>query len=276
MAYPHVVLNVEKDFEAFRRFSSLVGRNPSLTQGPGGNTSLKADGKLWVKASGKYLSEALNEEIFVELSLNEDGTYDKVHASDPLRPSIETFFHSMIPYKFVVHLHSTAAISLSLRKDNFQLLEKYRNVSHVPYTHPGIELAESVMNFTDFKTQNVAILGNHGLLTWGNDLAEISNNIKFIEEIHALHSEVSAQSISRARNLLALGGHKFFTPDHAVFCQDSEGHVEISWIKLMMKELERSISSIPVDIEVLELTSEAVQKLQNWESEKFRLIESKR
>ena len=46
------------EFCKFRELSADLGRNPLLVQGAGGNTSIKEDGLLWVKASGTWLSEA--------------------------------------------------------------------------------------------------------------------------------------------------------------------------------------------------------------------------
>ena len=47
--------------------SAKLGSNPLLTQGAGGNTSVKVGDALLIKASGKRLSQALSENIFVEM-----------------------------------------------------------------------------------------------------------------------------------------------------------------------------------------------------------------
>ena len=46
------------EFRKFCELSADSNRNPLLVQGAGGNTSIKEDGLLWVKASGTWLSEA--------------------------------------------------------------------------------------------------------------------------------------------------------------------------------------------------------------------------
>ena len=51
--------------------SARVGGNPLLVQAATGNTSIKLDGVLWIKASGKWLAHALKEEIFLPLNLAE-------------------------------------------------------------------------------------------------------------------------------------------------------------------------------------------------------------
>ena len=44
-------------------------RNILLVQGAGGNSSVKQDDVLWVKASGAWLSEAKEKEMFVPVEL---------------------------------------------------------------------------------------------------------------------------------------------------------------------------------------------------------------
>ena len=50
-------------------FSARLGRDPEQVQAAGGNTSLKADGLLWVKASGLWLADALDRDLFVPVAL---------------------------------------------------------------------------------------------------------------------------------------------------------------------------------------------------------------
>ena len=52
-------------------FAALIGSDRNLTQGPGGNISLKEDGRIWIKASGTHLKDALLKPIFVGLDLVE-------------------------------------------------------------------------------------------------------------------------------------------------------------------------------------------------------------
>lgn len=52
-----------------RRMSARVGRNILLVQGAGGNSSIKQNDLLWVKASGTWLADAEHKNIFVPVSL---------------------------------------------------------------------------------------------------------------------------------------------------------------------------------------------------------------
>ena len=57
------------DLAALARVSAELGANRLLIQAAGGNTSVKSDGVLWVKASGRWLAKALDEPIFAALDL---------------------------------------------------------------------------------------------------------------------------------------------------------------------------------------------------------------
>ena len=55
---------------AFRALSARLGQDPLQVQGPGGNTSIKADGVMWIKASGTELADAERQKIFVAVDRN--------------------------------------------------------------------------------------------------------------------------------------------------------------------------------------------------------------
>src|ERR671938_81943 len=63
--------NYSSDISALLRFSARIGRDPLLVQASSGNTSLKLNGTLWIKASGKWLAKADQQEILVPVSLSE-------------------------------------------------------------------------------------------------------------------------------------------------------------------------------------------------------------
>jgi rhamnose utilization protein RhaD (predicted bifunctional aldolase and dehydrogenase) len=60
----------QREILAFRDLSARIGRDPLLIQGNNGNTSIKLNGTLWIKASGKSLAQAKHEEILVPVDLD--------------------------------------------------------------------------------------------------------------------------------------------------------------------------------------------------------------
>ena len=59
------------EVQALIDVSVRLGRDPLLVQAGSENTSLKIDGVLWIKASGKWLAHATQEESFVPVDLVE-------------------------------------------------------------------------------------------------------------------------------------------------------------------------------------------------------------
>src|SRR4029453_15069944 len=109
----------------FRRMSARVGRNILLVQGAGANSSIKHGDVLWMKASGAWVRDADNKEIFVPVSLsgpraplaagNERMPLASGHPENRLRASIETSLHALMPHPVVLHVHSVNTMPGSVR-----------------------------------------------------------------------------------------------------------------------------------------------------------------
>src|SRR6185503_13420496 len=95
-------VSVNEDLGPLLELAGRVGRNPLLTQASTGNISLKLDGALWIKASGKWMADATGGKILIPLDLT------GIHASifqniDPAElyqhASIETAMHVTLPHR---------------------------------------------------------------------------------------------------------------------------------------------------------------------------------
>jgi len=179
----------------FLELSRRVGADPQLVQGPGGNTSVKFGRTMWVKASGTELSDALNRDIFVEVDCDRaigeiDGAGDGtcraalVDIQSTLRPSIETAFHALLPFRFVVHVHSIATICHAASVDGVQQLTgklEGLNWALVPYRRPGIPLTRAIRDAMGSTPANVYILKNHGLIVCGETVDEAGSLLGEVE-----------------------------------------------------------------------------------------------
>ncbi|RYH07852.1 class II aldolase/adducin family protein [Tropicimonas sp. IMCC6043] len=178
----------------FRAFSARIGADPLCIQGPGGNTSIKDDTVMWIKASGFELADAETSEIFVAVDRMAakseaygagDGTC-KSTVLDPeseLRPSIETTFHAALDWRVVAHTHSVAAlshvVSLAGRKVARKLLADFDPV-FVPYAKPGLPLTAEILKRATPETR-LFLLENHGLIVCGHTTAETDNLMQRVE-----------------------------------------------------------------------------------------------
>jgi rhamnose utilization protein RhaD (predicted bifunctional aldolase and dehydrogenase) len=166
--------------EQLRSFSAHVGSDPLLVQAAGGNTSLKQDGVMWIKASGTWLMDALKKDIFVPLHLASLAEALQADSADcenclrfvrqdinmlGLRPSIETSVHGLMPQRVVVHVHCVNTIAWAIRADAEQQLQARLgafNWSFIPYARPGLQLARAIHK--NLKPgSDVMVLGNHGV-----------------------------------------------------------------------------------------------------------------
>ncbi len=181
-------LRADPEFAALRDLSARLGAERLQVQGPGGNTSLKRGGAMWIKASGTWLAEALRADIMVPVAL--DALLGAIAAGDPaaeaatdftpqdlnpagLRPSIETSVHAVIPAPVVLHTHCVATVATAMRADAAEIVaERLGDLGgvHVPYVKPGLELARAIRTRLRADTR-VLVLGNHGLVACGETCA---------------------------------------------------------------------------------------------------------
>ncbi|MCP3470793.1 class II aldolase/adducin family protein [Bradyrhizobium sp. CCGUVB1N3] len=159
-----------------RHMSARVGRDILLVQGAGGNSSIKDGDVLWVKASGTWLADAEAKDIFVPVSLGAARAAlmqgdEKVplapDANTPLRASIETSLHALMPHPVVLHVHSVNTIAWAVRSDaREELAGRLDGLAWrwLDYHHPGLPLAKAVNDVLAEDAVDVLILGNHGLV----------------------------------------------------------------------------------------------------------------
>jgi rhamnose utilization protein RhaD (predicted bifunctional aldolase and dehydrogenase) len=248
---------VPAGLEDFRELSARIGQQLRHVQGAGGNTSIKLDETLWVKASGTWLAEAMRRFIFVPIDLT--VIRQRIGADDPdpvtpafaaderlggLRPSIETTLHALLPHRVVIHSHSVTAIALAVRSDTQQELARRLDGlswAYVPYARPGVPLTRLVVDALANHDADVLVLGNHGLVVGADDcdaaerrLADVDARLAAtgrpapscdIEWLQALATGTSYRLPSDARcHVIAVDPDSFsiatggsLYPDHVVF-----------------------------------------------------------
>src|SRR5215468_6470936 len=181
-------IDSDPELSALLDLSARIGADASLVQGPGGNTSLKRDGVMWVKASGAWLSQARERPIMVPVRLA--PLLDALEQADPacetatafvasalnpqgLRPSIETTMHAALPHRVVLHVHCVETIAWAVQADAQARLAPLLDGlgwSFVPYVRPGLPLTQLMRTLVRADT-TVVVLANHGLVVCGDTVA---------------------------------------------------------------------------------------------------------
>ena len=182
--------------------SRFYGSDKEYVIAGGGNTSVKDDDIIRVKASGQSLSD-LTEEGLVTLSrekLHEISR--KTYSEDPVkredqvkkdlfasildpsenkRPSVETSLHEIIRYRFIVHLHPTLINGVLCSRNARSITSKLfgDEVLFVPYTDPGYTLfkrleAEIITYRQKRQTDpQIIFLENHGVFVGADTVDRI-------------------------------------------------------------------------------------------------------
>lgn len=182
---------------ALAAFSAKIGADRTLVQGGGGNTSLKQDDRLWVKASGTWLANAQDQDIFISLPLaavraalaapDSESRLARLQPPDGLRPSIETSLHALLPHPVVAHVHSVNTIAWAVRSDaRSQLATRLTGLrwAWVPYRRPGVPLTQAVADALAAADAppDVLVLANHGLVVGAADCDAADELLAEVEE----------------------------------------------------------------------------------------------
>ena len=208
--------------------SRLLGRNSELVLHGGGNTSVKTtikdiDGKnydvLCVKGSGWDMAEIEPEGLPAvklkpllslknkkHLSDEDMVAYQKRNLIDikSPNPSVETFLHAFLPFKFVDHTHSDAIMNVTNRPDGLKFSKKIfgKKVSIVPYVMPGFGLAKKINEVYSMNPNiDCLILMNHGIFTFANNAKEAySLMIKYVSKAEKAVKKLKVKKIKQINN----------------------------------------------------------------------------
>jgi rhamnose utilization protein RhaD (predicted bifunctional aldolase and dehydrogenase) len=183
------------EVEGLLEVSARLGADPLLIQAATGNTSLKSDGVLWIKASGKWLAHADREEILIPVDLADTRTrIDKnidpagqsaIVNGKTLGTSVETAMHAVLPHRVVLHVHSVNAIALAVRRDGAAELADRLAGFHwqwIPYVPSGLALARAIREaMARAPRTDVLVLANHGVVVCGESCAEAEERLREFE-----------------------------------------------------------------------------------------------
>lgn len=181
--------------------SHLFGNDARFVLLGGGNTSLKINETMWIKASGTQLG-TISENGFVKMSLVKlQKIWGRAYSDDPklreaqvlsdmmnsreegetLRPSVEVLLHSFLPFPCVVHLHPALVNGMTCGQTGLDSCSSlFPDAVWIPLVNPGFILANVVRKaFLEYKERTgnfakVIFLQNHGVFVAGDSFAEIN------------------------------------------------------------------------------------------------------
>ena len=198
--------------------SQFYGNDKDFTIASGGNTSVKDEDQMYVKASGFELGK-IREEGYVALDRHSlDALKTKEYSKDPdireaevksdllksrlfpgqnQRPSVEASVHHAIRYKFVVHMHPTLVNAVTCAKNAKNVVDELfgEEVVFIPYITPGYILYKEIETQNDDyfdmhgKYPQVFFLQNHGVFVGADSTNEIREKYDWI--IQSIESRIA-------------------------------------------------------------------------------------
>ncbi|MBI4351260.1 MAG: class II aldolase/adducin family protein [Elusimicrobia bacterium] len=233
------------------RAARAAGSRPDLTQGGGGNVSVKIGAeRMLVKASGAQLKDVTASGGYALVNYGnirrriaagpggEDEFSDFIRAQAlpvrgvlSARPSIETGFHALLN-TVVIHTHSVYANILNMSAEGHKLgREMFPAAEFLPYRSPGPQLCSAINDRARASGPQVFFLANHGLavahagVEGALELNErVNDTIRRGLSLPPYPALIPAAGLS-ARNAACLAryGREFMlenvlSPDQALYC----------------------------------------------------------
>ncbi|NQZ67852.1 MAG: SDR family NAD(P)-dependent oxidoreductase [Lentisphaeria bacterium] len=190
----------DSDLQTIVEASNRYGSDTQYVFGGGGNTSVKSDELLAIKASGFELGTIVASQFVlmdrkaIQTVYDYETPADK-HEREALikdvmaaavckgssgRPSVEAPLHELIPEKFVIHTHSILTNGMTCAKNGKSVCaELFPKAMWVAYIDPGYTLAVEIQKLmkafveSEGYSPRVIILENHGIFVSGNTIEEI-------------------------------------------------------------------------------------------------------
>lgn len=202
--------------------SQLYGNDKDFTIASGGNTSVKNEEVMYVKASGFELGK-IGEEGYValdrkmleglktktysanpeerEAQVKSDLLKSRLHPEQNRRPSVEASVHHAIKYKFVIHMHPTIVNAVTCAKNAEASFEEMFGEEQVfvPYITPGYILYKEIENQNDkyFDAQGkypqIFFLQNHGVFVGAETTEEVKDKYDWI--ISSIKDKISNEVV---------------------------------------------------------------------------------
>jgi HAD superfamily hydrolase (TIGR01549 family) len=222
---------IHNELIKLKQISKYCGERFDLVQAGGGNTSVKINNLMFIKASGYNLTNidensgyvAMNNETLLNDIIN-SNTIKEVTEYNLIgnkRGSIETFMHAILK-KYTIHLHPIQVNRILVTKEAKKIIKAiYPSSLIIDYFTPGIKVCNEIKE--KYNNENVIFLINHGIIITHENYDEI---YKILEEL--LYKFEKYQNINynykkykNTNKVSSLVNNLFNTRNVSYLCEDA-------------------------------------------------------
>ena len=174
-------INIYNEILELKKLSKYCGERFDLVQAGGGNTSVKTNDLMFIKASGYNLTNVnekigyvvINNKLLIEdiKNNNVSDNITKYNYIGQTRPSIETFMHSILK-KYTVHLHPIQINRILIAKDSKKIIKEiYPSGLVIDYFTPGVKVCNEIIKH--YSNHKIIFLLNHGIIITSDNIEDI-------------------------------------------------------------------------------------------------------
>jgi HAD superfamily hydrolase (TIGR01549 family) len=171
---------IYNELEKFKKLSKYCGERFDLVQAGGGNTSIKINDLMFIKASGFNLTNIdenngyvviNNKKLLDDIQKNLVKDVTNYNFIGNKRGSIETYMHSILS-TYTIHLHPIQINRVLVCKNAKEIInEIYPNSLIIEYFTPGIKVCNKIKEL--YNNEKIIFLLNHGVIITSHDISEV-------------------------------------------------------------------------------------------------------
>jgi len=218
---------INKGLIQLEAMSKYSGERFDLVQAGGGNSSIKIEDWMFIKASGYNLTNVCVNNGYVVIDNNElktdirnQKTQDVIHYNviGKKRGSIETYMHSILK-KYTLHLHPIQVNRILVSKQAAQLIQQiYPNSLVIEYLTPGIKICDEINKL--YNGENVIFLINHGLIITCDNYDEVYTHLNDVLNAFEIYQGLDFEEYKFTNVISKQLNSVFDTNNVSYLCED--------------------------------------------------------
>jgi FMN phosphatase YigB (HAD superfamily)/ribulose-5-phosphate 4-epimerase/fuculose-1-phosphate aldolase len=219
---------IQCELNRLKHISKYCGERFDLVQAGGGNTSVKINNLMFIKASGYNLTNIdenngyvvmNNETLLNDINNNAIKEVTEYNFIGNKRGSIETFMHSILK-KYTIHLHPIQVNRILVTKEaNSIIKEIYPDSLVIDYFTPGIKVCNEIKE--KYNNEKVIFLINHGIIITCDNYDEIYNLLEEVLEKFESYQHLDFSKYKNTNKISALVNDLFKTNNVSYLCEDT-------------------------------------------------------